>query len=291
MNRDRRANNPNGAGPHLSDETLSDLASGRLREAARDAALCHLAACPECAAVARDDAVIKSLLRDLPAPRPRRSFQLSEEQARENVRRWRFPSFASSLPALRAATLAVALLLLAVSGADWLTRPSGNGSSTEHFAAMVAPTPSAALETSSSIGGAAESAPTQAPMTKSANVESNPAPNEAADNEAALPGSASDSSAAGMAGAAAPASAAKIAPNEATPIATATPTATATPSPTATATASPTPAPTATPAAVPASTSTPSRTGWRIAELGLGLLLLWLIVTYAGAWQTSRKRG
>ncbi|MBN9012766.1 MAG: zf-HC2 domain-containing protein, partial [Rhizobiales bacterium] len=211
MNTDRSANNPTGSGPHLSGDTLSDFASGRLDEAARDAALRHLAACPECAAAARENALIKSLLRELPMPKPSRSFQLTEEQAQANARRWRFPSLASSLPALRAATVAVALLLLAVSGADWLTRPSGNSASTEHFAAMVAPTPSAALETSSSISAAAEAAPTEAPMAKSANVapteatESNPAiaaaPNEAADNEAAAPGSVSDSSAASMAGA------------------------------------------------------------------------------------------
>jgi hypothetical protein len=42
---------------------------------------------------------------------------------------------------------------------------------------------------------------------------------------------------------------------------------------------------------VAASILKPNRTGWRLAELGLGLLLLWLIVTYAGAWQTSRNRG
>lgn len=299
MKTNRPANNSGGIGPHLSDETLSELASGRLSDAAREATLRHLATCAECAATARDDAVIRSLLRQLPAPRPNRSFQLTEEQVNAAARRPRWPSLASSLPALRAATITVALLLLAVAGTDWLTRPAGNNAS-EHFAAMVAPTEAITTHVTSGGDGAAEAPATEAPAAKSANraptetAAANPAaaaaPNETTANEAEAPGSAADSDAAGMAGAAAPASAAKVSPNlEASP--TAPPTATAVPSPTPTVTPTATPSPTATPAAMAASASKPDRTGWRVAELALGLLLLWMIVTYVGAWQTSRNRG
>ncbi|MGH2531823.1 MAG: anti-sigma factor family protein [Thermomicrobiales bacterium] len=86
----------------------------------------------------------------------------------------------------------------------------------------------------------------------------------------------------------------------ATPTATATPSPSMTPSPTATPspspsasptpapTVSPTPAPTPTPVAQPTSDRDGRPSIWRIAEIGLGLLLVWLVVSLIGVGRIRR---
>jgi hypothetical protein len=202
------------------------------------------------------------------------------------------------LPALRAATAAVAVLLLIVIGADRLTRPNNPPSNQARFSAMVAPTPTAPAETSGIVNsGGANAAPTQETLGEASgsgssessggaeSSSSQPAP--AAANVQASEGEASDS-AAGVGAAAPNVAAAKVAiAPEASPAAELSPTPTSSP----TAVVTPSPEPVATPAPVAAtSPASDSRRGWRLAELGLGLLLLWLIVTYIGAWQSSRRR-
>lgn len=284
MSEDRTTNGHTAPGTHLSDATLNDFASGRLDEAARASVLRHAAACPECAGALRDYTALRGALGSLPAPRLRRSFQLSEEQARVKVRR-RLPTLASALPALRAATIAVALLLLVVAGVDRLTAPGGKAPSNANFAAMAAPTQTATSVAINSVSdGAANTTPTQASLGETSGAESRSETSQAASAIAPAPASGSLNAGSASEGAAPSNAAAKIAlPPEATPASS--------PSVAPTTAPSPSPTPIATPAvAIAAASSGSDRMGWRVAELGLGLLLLWLLVSYVGAWQSSRSR-
>jgi len=323
MNTGRTTNQQSNPGPHLSDETLSEYASGTLREGERVAAEQHAETCAQCAEALRDYAVMTTALKNLPAPRLKRNFQLSEEQARSKARRWSFPSLVPSLPALRAATLAVALLLVGVAGADHLSAPSDNTPTREPVVAFVAPTVVASEQASQSTSvGAAAIAPTEAgegsgqvdagdavtDQTTSASADQvttagsvdivgAQAPAAAASNSEtadAAGGSGSSGSDAGntVAETSSASSKAAIVGAFASPETTIAPepipTEPATPD--ATPPATPTPEPTEVPAAVASTSgSSSSRTGWRIAELGLGLLLLWLIVSYAGALRTPKR--
>jgi anti-sigma factor RsiW len=307
MNTDRITNAHPNPGPHLSEETLSEFASGRLNDAERAAAVRHAETCAQCAEALRDYTAMTSALKSLPAPRPRRTFQLTEEQARAKARRWAFLSLLPTLPALRIATVAVALLLLAVAVADRLTEPGGNSSNNQHFAAVIAPsaTQPAVAPTTSNVNaeviaptdqttgagsgqvdaGSASESESESGQTSAAQ----PAPTDEAPAEvgAAAPAAAAPNSAGETGSGFSQAAVAKVAASPefiATPAATATPTATASSS--VTAMASPTPV---APAASTSKNSS-SRTGWRLAELGLAMLLLWLIVSYVGVRRTSRDQ-
>ncbi len=311
MTTDQRTNRQSNPEPHLSDETLSEFASGRLIEPERLAALHHAETCAHCRQALRDYSALTSLLGALPAPRPKRNFQLSEEQARSRSRfGGRFPSLMLSLPVLRVATLAVAMLLLIVAGADRLTRPGGHSANREQSAAMLAPSETALAPRVATIEPAA---PTNAPLVAGANsdvatdqtplVGSNPPTNEsiieagAAAPAAAVGSSGSgadsavgstgnESSGGGSAFTRATVAKRGLSPGpEATPepIETATAVANSSPAPTIT------PAPAATPIVIAATSGggNSSRTGWRVIELGLALLLVWLIVSCIGARRTS----
>ncbi|MGH2558900.1 MAG: anti-sigma factor family protein [Thermomicrobiales bacterium] len=183
--------------------------------------------------------------------------------------------------------------------------------SKEPEAALALPTPTAPPPAQ-----AAEAAPitptrermsafTEAPEESAADEEAPPAApaaDSAADEEIASDegdSSAADDQAAGAgSGASGEAAAQSIPPTAtATPNPTATPLPTATPSPVPspsstpapTATASPTPAPTPTPVAQPSSDGGSRPSLWRIAEIGLGLLLAWLIVSIIGIRRLRRS--
>jgi len=312
MTTDQRTNRQSNPEPHLSDETLSEFASGRLTEPERLAALHHAETCAHCRQAMRDYSALASLLGALPAPRPKRNFQLSEEQARSRSRfGGRFPSLMPSLPVLRVATLAVAMLLLIVAGADRLTRPGGDSANREQPAAMLAPSETALAPRVATIEPAAAS--TNAPLVAGANsdvathqtplVGSNPPTNESIiEAGAAAPAAAVGSSGSGAdsavgstgnesSGGGSALTRATVAKRglspgpEATPepIETATAVANSSPAPTIT------PAPATTPIAIAATSGggNSNRTGWRVIELGLALLLVWLIVSFIGASRTS----
>ncbi|MCO5220084.1 MAG: zf-HC2 domain-containing protein [Thermomicrobiales bacterium] len=114
---------------HLTDAQLNELVDRTLAEKDRVAAQEHLAGCEEC-----NDRYLTLLatvdaLQHAPSLMPRRSFQLTPEQAKRPEKRpSRFDRFANLLipgiPAIKAATIAVALLLISVTAFDVLTDQS-----------------------------------------------------------------------------------------------------------------------------------------------------------------------
>lgn len=121
------ASSGRGMSGHLTDEVLRAYLDGDLDPGDRVGAAAHLATCPHCRRDLADIRATVSLLRGLPQARPRRSFQLGPDHARDRQPRWQrwFARLIPALPALRAATAGVALLLLAVTAGDLLTnRPT-----------------------------------------------------------------------------------------------------------------------------------------------------------------------
>lgn len=146
---------------HTHTDDRSELLSGyrdrALDMAARQQAEQTLETCAACSAEYADLQSLHRLLRELPAPVPRRSFTIDPATVRP--RRLLFPIF-------RFASLAAAMLLVVVLGIDVLSGSTGQTTSTtmlDNSAASNAAPPAA--------GGAAESAPysaqaaTEAPMT------------------------------------------------------------------------------------------------------------------------------
>ncbi|MDQ3515013.1 MAG: zf-HC2 domain-containing protein [Chloroflexota bacterium] len=112
---------------HLSDAQVSAWVDDALGAGERGQIERHLASCPTCRDAVRDLASIRLLLRELPTPVPGRSFRLHPADARVATPRWRPAAgwaarLVPALPALQAATAGVALLLLAVTAGDVLTR-------------------------------------------------------------------------------------------------------------------------------------------------------------------------
>lgn len=308
---------------HLTDAELNELVDGTLAANEAERAQTHLASCADCEERYRTLLATVSALKSAPSLMPRRSFQLTPEQAKlpEKQPSW-FDRFSEwimpGVPALRAATLAMALLLLSVTAIDVLTHRSDNGENAGQVvmrqaeptqAAIPAqannglPTSGASIQESetdvalgsqpeAASGGAA--APTEAsgPMVSGAMAPSDAAESEA--NSAADTGSADTNAEAPAAPAAAmppavPSPGALLGASEsmaesapvASPAEATTPVATATASPSAaTAVASPTPAEQTDGGRV-------SVSRWRIAEFGLLLLLVWLGVTWFGRSHTG----
>ncbi|TXG81537.1 MAG: hypothetical protein E6R14_07735 [Thermomicrobiales bacterium] len=233
---------------------------------------------------------------------PRRSFQLTPEQAKlPEPKHGCIDRFAERLlpgvPALKAATIAVALLFISVTAFDVLTDQSAHDSMGPSAIQREADLPAPAAEApqtaatelpvlQDTAGGAPpaetdsdglleESAPTggaenaSAPSTEAA---SGAAPEAASESESA---DESFESSAMQEAPAAPATTLELAP--------ASPTA----EPTAAATSAPEPPATSTPTATPVPDSSDGKGGfslswWRIAELSLLMVLIWLIVTWIG---------
>jgi anti-sigma factor RsiW len=304
---------------HLTDAELNELVDGTLSARDTEWAQEHLATCTECDERYRTLLATVSALKSAPSVMPRRSFQLTPDQAKlppkapswfDRFSEWIVPG----VPAIRAATLAIALLLLSVTAIDVITHRSDTSENAGPVAMRQAePTQQAipaqangAVPTSIPAEQANDTALTSANQEEAAAGEAPEATEEPGPmvSSAMQSGDTSESAAAGADGASdaeappaaampqqepsqalgeAPESMAEAAP-EASP--SAIPTETATPPPLPTATASPVPpAPTAAPSPTPAERTNgngDSISRWRIAEFGLLLLLVWLGVTWFG---------
>lgn len=287
---------------HLTDAELNELVDGTLPPRESDRAQTHLATCAKCDERYRTLLATVSALRSAPSVMPRRSFQLTPEQAKLPAKKpsW-FDRFSEwivpGVPAIRAATLAVALLLLSVAAIDVLTHRSDTSENAgpavlrqveptqQSIPAQqdnTAPTMDFAPQEPGEVSGGAAPTDESGPMVSNAMQ-----PDDSAESE--TDGSA-DTGESDINAEAPPAPAAMAPPQESSgPLLGASesmvelaPKA----SPTVTATASPIPAsPTVAPSPVP--TERPSGNGgsisrWRIAEFGLILLLIWLGVTWLG---------
>lgn len=310
---------------HLTDAELNELVDGTLSPKEIERAQTHLAACAECDERYRTLLATVSALQSASSVMPRRSFRLTPDQAKLPVKQpsWvdRFSEWiVPGVPAIRAATLAVALLLLSVAAIDVITHRSdtsenagpavlrqaeptqqsipaqaNNPAPTSAPSILNSETDAAADRSEAASGGAAAPADASGPMVSSAtqsNDSTLPETGGAAyTGEIEGDAEASPALAAAMPPLqessepqqAAPESMAGLAP-EASPAVAATELATPTPAPTATASpipASPTVAPSPTPIER-TSGNGGSISRWRIAEFGLLLLLVWLGVTWFG---------
>jgi anti-sigma factor RsiW len=306
-----------GFSQHPDAETLSAYLDDRLPPRDRAVVVAHAAGCADCRRELAELRATVALLRGLPQYAPRRSFRLTPAQTvRPTAPGWGwFARLLPALPALRAATVAVAILLLAVSVGDVLVHRDDEDPSRQAFEAPATTRDEAvgtepAAPASEGAGGEPSlameaAAPTTAPTAAAGNqapaaVQDAPMAAQAAPTTPAGPEAARAAGAPEAAGAAQPeeeAPAADEAPQ--TGAAAPPPAATATFGPTATAIAGPTPADDA--AATGAAGDGAAQdadadgdedddpSGWRLAEVGLGLLLLWLIVTVAGLQRLRRR--
>ncbi len=317
---------------HLTDAELNELVDGTLAATDTERAQQHLATCPDCDERYRTLLATVSALKSAPSIMPRRSFQLTPEQAKippkepswlDRFSEWIVPG----VPAIRAATLAVALLLLSVTAIDVITNRSGTSENAgpvvmrqaeptqQAIPAQVngaAPTSipaeqeidaglTTANQSEAASGGASAATEESGPMVSGA-MQSGDTSQAASDGAASGADGESNAEVPPAPAAAmpqeepsqtlgeAPESIAELAP-EASP--TAAPTKTATPSPVPTATASPMPpSPTAAPSPTPSGRTNgngASVSRWRIAEFGLLLLLVWLGVTWFGRTRVGNQ--
>jgi len=115
-------------GPHLTSKQQTAHLDGDLTAPERARIATHLETCPQCVHELAQLRLTVALLSALPQPRPNRSFHLDETHARvthswwERFGLWLLPT----LPALRTATVATALLLITVSVGDVIWNRSGN---------------------------------------------------------------------------------------------------------------------------------------------------------------------
>ena len=249
---------------HLDVDALSAYLDRQLTPEEMAAARAHLATCSACGRELAELRATVALLRELPQYLPRRTFQLGRTHARRRAGRgalggW-FERLVPAVPALRIATVAVAVLLVAVIAGD-LVSNRGAGpelvlQTGDQPAELVnAPAPDDALD-------AAPAPAMQAPAAEQARSRPAAIPTTSqpdADEEAA---SFAESAAEAGTESTVPASSmagddrAEDAPGVVSPA----------------------------PAAEPEPASPPP-SGWRLAQVGLGLALLWLIVSLAGvAW-------
>jgi anti-sigma factor RsiW len=272
---------PNRRDQHLTDTELNELVDGTLPASEAAAARAHLATCAECDERYRTLHATVSALRHSPSLMPRRSFQLTPEQAKlpQKAPSWldRFAQrIVPGIPALRAATLAAALLLISVTAIDVITHRNGSSDQVP-VTQMRLP-----VETAPPAGGVNQAA-------EPAQVESTEAPLLGETNDSISSASTTGGTEANETESGPPQGALGAAASSAAPAPDSVPTfgATevlpamlepeATPSPSPLATASPVPAP-----ETEESSGGASISRWRIAELALLLLLLWLIVSWVG---------
>src|SRR5262245_45639158 len=117
--------------PHLTPEQITAFLDGDLTAAERAGLDDHLRTCSTCRRELADVHSTVLLLRGLPEYRPRRSFQLNPDRTAMRRPRWERLGLKllPALPALRAATVAVAILLVAVSAGEAIRDRNGNESS------------------------------------------------------------------------------------------------------------------------------------------------------------------
>lgn len=135
-----------GRSTHLAIEVLSAYLDHALPPADRAHADAHLATCEACRQELRELTATVALLSTLPEPRPRRSFQLFPSQIQAQAPWWQRlgERMLPRLPAVRAAAVAVALLLVAVTTIDLLrdnniTGPSRPANQPAVLATPIAP--------------------------------------------------------------------------------------------------------------------------------------------------------
>lgn len=122
----RRPDRSDGAGQHLDLDALGAWLDAGLDEVDRRAVADHLAGCALCRGDLAELRATVALLRGLPQYAPRRSFRLGPEHAGRAARaEGRLLRLLPALPALRAAAFAVAVLLSAVVAGD-LVSTSGD---------------------------------------------------------------------------------------------------------------------------------------------------------------------
>ncbi len=261
--------------PHLDLDAFNAYLDRGLDDADRRTAAAHLAACPDCRRELAELRATVALLRGLPHYAPRRSFRLGPEHAATRpggrLAPWA-PRLLPALPALRAAAAAVALLLVAAVAGD-LVSTSRDDAPAQRSEVLAAPT-------------AAPPALQQAPAPQTEGVDEEAAgageteSSGAASNRVEAPGAAAE--APGLprgAPAEPPAAPARQAADAADP-------------PAAPGIASaPEPADDqgTTARADPPSAGSDRPSGWRLAQVSLGLLLLWLLVSIVGLQRLSRR--
>ncbi len=279
---------PNHRNEHLTDAELNELVDGTLAGRDRERAQAHLAACPECEERYQSMLATVTALKQAPSVMPRRSFQLTPEQAKlpEKQPSW-LDRFAERLlpgvPAIKAATIAVALLFISVTAFDVLTDQSGqNDTSPQTSVQREADLPAPAAEntqpatTEMPMLGESSEPPSDTGGSDTAPQESEPDDESASESDEAEESFASSAMQEAPA-APAPAVQQTTVASSPTPEPTATSTTTATPEPTVT------PSPTATPASESDGWSAGfTLSWWRIAELGLFMVLIWLVVSWVG---------
>jgi hypothetical protein len=277
---------------HLSLETISAYLDAELTADERGVAAAHLSTCQHCQSELQSLRATTTLMRSLPDMRPAKSFQLGPEYAK-NARGAAGSSWLARMlglmPALRAATAAVALLLVVVVAGDVLTNQDNGNQERPAVTTNVNSTASdqytAPTSTSANTLMIESEAPT-APSGEGDNAApaGAAAPNEAAKEESATREDsevsamqAQEEGAADESRAAEPEQTSSPALQPAAPAPTMTVEPSPTPEPTATLQSTATPAP-----SEASGTSEGSTSNWRIAEIALGLLLAWLIVTLVG---------
>ncbi|MDQ2683859.1 MAG: zf-HC2 domain-containing protein, partial [Chloroflexota bacterium] len=133
-----------GSDRHLTEDQFEELLREDLSPAGRQILQAHLSTCPDCRQAFDDYRAIAEILSNLPQVAVPRSFQLTPEMARVDGSLWRrlaaflFPM----LPAMRAATLALVLMLGAVTAARLVEDQADSPDSVE-FASDLVPTSTA----------------------------------------------------------------------------------------------------------------------------------------------------
>lgn len=289
-----RRRTPAGDRQHLDLTTITAYVDGGLDREERDGVAAHLAGCAACRQELAEISTTVDLLHDLPRYRSNRSFRLDPEVARRergNVV-W-LGRYLSALPALRAATAAVALLFLGTIVADVVTEPET--SPQQNFAVEQAPVPAdrerAFIATAT--GAPAANLADETGSTDPAAARAGEAGDQTeADAPAAVQAdeTGDQSEAMEAAGDAAPAGAQSESQSRAAAIAP-EPTETATPAPTATPLPTPTPPPAPTPTPVPQGfgSGIGDEFPWRVAEIIFGVTFLLLAVAVV-ALQRLRRR-
>lgn len=252
---------------HLTDAELNELVDGTLSGRESEHVLAHLAGCADCDERYRTLLATVSTLRSTPDLMPRRTFQLSAEQATlPEPAPGRFDRFAEWIvpgaSVIRTATLVVALLLLSITTIDLITHRGDNHES----AGPVLMAESGTLLQSTALTGSEH--PAAAPMLSEAEISSTEVPAE--ENAPVLRAAESASDMAESS----PALQSAMAP---APMENASPVPSVSPAPPAQ----------ADDAGERSGGATISR--WRIAELGLLMLLLWLAVSWIGRTRVGNQ--
>lgn len=245
------------AARHLDLDTLTAYLDHELSDADRQDAEHHLRLCADCRQERDELRATVMLLRGLPQYAPRRSFRVGSERAMTPVNGGWLARLLPALPAIRVATVAVAMLLLVVVSGDLLT---GVGDDRRLAAPPPAP-PSAEIADEQAEPAADDDAGVQRDQAAPTANGTNPLA-ESSETTAAPPAPAGRQPATSDEGAAASRSTPMPAGDEEIDAA-------------------------GDAGVEPAAAAGPSI--WRLAQLALGFLLLWLMVTMVGLERLRRK--